>query len=71
MAEVVVTKLKINLIFFALEFNITRILKEIHVLLTINLFLPRRLPALMRRGLMLFGISCLQMPSRNSWKPPA
>jgi hypothetical protein len=33
------TKLKLHLIFFGLEFNITRILSEVRVLLTLNVFL--------------------------------
>jgi hypothetical protein len=37
------TKLKLNLIFFGLEFDITRILSEVRVLLKLNIFL---LPAM-------------------------
>lgn len=37
------TKLKLNLIFFGLEFNITRVLSELRVLLKVNFFL---LPAM-------------------------
>jgi hypothetical protein len=33
------TKLKLNLIFFGLEFNITRILADLRVLLKVNFFL--------------------------------
>jgi hypothetical protein len=41
MIQVMETKLRINLIFFELEFNITRILNELRVLLKFNLlFLP-------------------------------
>jgi Protein of unknown function (DUF3365) len=42
-AEAMETKLKLNLIFFGLEFNITRVLSELRVLLKVNFFL---LPAM-------------------------
>jgi hypothetical protein len=37
--EAMETKLKLNLIFFGLEFDITRILSEVRVLLKLNIFL--------------------------------
>jgi hypothetical protein len=36
------TKLKLNLIFFGLEFDITRVLSELRVLLKFNFFLLQR-----------------------------
>jgi hypothetical protein len=41
MIEVMETKLRVNLIFFELEFNITRVLNELRVLLKFNLFFCR------------------------------
>jgi len=50
------TKLKLNLIFFGLEFDITRILSEFRVLLKLNIFLlPAMIAAYAAAGYMVWN----------------
>ena len=64
------TKLKLNLIFFGLEFDITRILSELRVLLKFNFFLlPTMIAAYAAAGYIVWN-QLSAMLNRTSWKPP-
>jgi hypothetical protein len=63
------TKLKLNLIFFGLEFDITRILSEVRVLLKLNIFLLPAMIAAYAPPATLCGTNCRRMLNRTSWKP--